>query len=96
MSIVAELQHEALDEKTSVTSLLRKALVVANKLEHADTAKWIEHELKGYRDGKAAIPAYRHLRGIAQVFNPYRGYIPLEFNSVDLADRANALRPAYL
>ena len=43
MSLVSELQQEALDEKASVVGLLRKALVVANKLELKDFTQWIEH-----------------------------------------------------
>jgi len=92
MSIVAELQREALDEKASVGGLLRKALVVAHKLDHADMATWIEHELNGYRGDRASIPTYRHLRGEAKVWNPYRGYQPLTFRgSGEFADKATKM-----
>lgn len=92
VSIVAELQREALDEKVSVSGLLRKALVVAHKLDHADMVKWIEHELNGYRDDRASIPTYRHLRGEAKVWNPYRGYQPLHFGgSGELGDKATKM-----
>ena len=91
MSIVAELQREALDEKTPIAALLRRALVVAHKLDHAEMAKWIEDELNGYPDERTSIPTYRHLRGEAKVWNPYRGYQPLDFGSAELADRATKM-----
>lgn len=87
MTIVAELQREALDEKTSVTALLRKALIVAHKLEQNEFATWIESELNGYPTGEGKTPAYREIRGATRVFNPYRGWIPLDFPSAELVKR---------
>jgi hypothetical protein len=43
-SLVHELQQAALDEKPSVGLLLRKALVVASKLEVSDFEAWAQSE----------------------------------------------------
>ena len=56
-SLVLELQQEALSKDTSVTDLLRKALVVARKLEIADFETWINAELNGFVEG-VKVPAY--------------------------------------
>jgi len=91
-SVVAELQHEALNDKTSVPSLLRKALVVAHKLDHREFATWIECELNGYPAAGTNIPAYRELHGTVQVWNPYRGWIPLDFGSAhSVAERCSKM-----
>lgn len=90
MSLVSELQHEALDEKVSVVGLLRKALLVANKLALKDFIQWIDHELNGY--GDAATPDYREVNGSIHVWNPYRGYQPLEFQKAATAKRYSSMR----
>jgi hypothetical protein len=41
--------------------------------------------LDGY--GKNEVPDYRLLGGAPQVFDPYRGYQPLHFSSIDHAER---------
>lgn len=71
-SIVLELQRDALDPSISVLSLLRKAYVVARKLNVEQFQEWIELELKGY-DGHS-IPEYRSVRGQLRAWNPYHGW----------------------
>lgn len=84
-SIVLELQHDALDRRTPVEDLLRKALVVARKLGITDLQTWLEHELEGYPEG-AEIPDYRVVHGQVKCFNPYRGWIPMLFEDPRQAD----------
>lgn len=84
-SLVEELQKDALNQKVKVTELLQKSLVVATKLKLDEFASWVRLELDGY--GKAKVPAYRVLHGAPQVFNPYRGYQPLHFDSAESAKR---------
>lgn len=74
-SIVLELQQEAMDSKIKVSDILRKALVVATKLEITEFKEWIEKELRGYSG--ESIPEYRKLRGEIKAFNPYQGWIPV-------------------
>lgn len=84
-SLVIELQRDALDQNILVTSLLRKALVVAKKLEIPDFEEWISDELNGY-DTKD-VPLYRELQGSVRVFNPYRGWQPMFFEDTGIADK---------
>jgi hypothetical protein len=72
-SLVRDLQRAALDTSTSVTTLLRMALVVATKLNLAEFASWVQSELKGYSDPDR-IPQYRVLCGEPVVYNPFRGW----------------------
>src|ERR1700682_1402825 len=82
-SLVNELQQAALDEKSSVSSLLRKALLVASKLAVPDFEAWVRNELEGYRD--EPVPNYRVVRGTPKVFNPMRGYQALTVDDPELA-----------
>jgi hypothetical protein len=61
----------------SVSDLLRKALMVAAKLELADIPEWLDKELSGYA-ACDQLPAHRILHGrmMAQTF---QGWIPVQF-----------------
>ena len=56
--------------------MLRKAYLIARKLEIIDFQDWITNELNGYSDFDK-IPAYRNIYGTLKGFNPYRGWIPV-------------------
>ena len=58
--IVIELQREALDEKISIESLIRKAYLVAKKLKLKEFEEWLNQEQNGY---KKEIPEYRNITG---------------------------------
>ena len=60
MGIVIELQREALDESISIESLMRKAYLVARKLNLKDFEEWISQEQNGY---KQKVPEYRNIVG---------------------------------
>lgn len=62
MSIVIELQKAAIDSNSDILSLLRKAYLVARKLEISDFQEWISSELNGYEDYDK-IPDYRMITG---------------------------------
>lgn len=79
-SIVLELQNEALNPNSSVADILRKAKVVAAKLDQDDAIKWIDLELHGYKRCKLSdLPEYRLLTGELQAWNPYHGWVPVGF-----------------
>jgi hypothetical protein len=82
--LVHELQQAALDEKSSVSFLLRKALVVATKLSVSDFELWAGSELEGYQDGQLPLPEYRKVHGAPKVWNPYHGYQDLQCASAKL------------
>jgi len=50
MSIILELQQQAIDSNTDILSILRKALLVSRKLELTDFEQWINNELNGYQN----------------------------------------------
>lgn len=66
-----------MDCETAVSDLLRKALVVANKLQIAEFEKWARQELMGYE--KSPVPDYRRVHGEVMAFNPYHGWQPVAF-----------------
>ncbi len=69
--IVIQLQKEALDDKVEIESLLRKAYLVARKLDLKDFEAWIIQEQNGY---KSDIPEYRIISGLMKAWNPYYGW----------------------
>ena len=81
-SIVLELQRMATDSSVDVGELLRKALVVATKLELTEFRDWIMHELNGY--GESEVPSYRHCRCEIRCRNPYYGLIPVIIQDLSL------------
>ena len=76
-SIVLELQSQCLSDEFDTSSLLRKALVIAIKLEILDLRDWIKKELNGYSKKDTKIPEYRHIDVNYKAWNPYRGWIPV-------------------
>jgi hypothetical protein len=74
MSIVLELQQQAIDSNSDILSLLRKALLVARKLGLKDLQEWIDNELNGYKD-ISKIPTYRQIHGELKAWTPYNGWI---------------------
>jgi hypothetical protein len=78
MPIVLQLQADALDPAISITDLLRKAKVVATKLDQADMREWVEGELTGIN---GRVPEYRMLHGRVMARNPYHGWQPVGFAS---------------
>jgi len=86
VSLVHELQAQALDPNVLVTDLLRKVKVVASKLELGDTIAWVARELDGYPTD-ADIPGYREIRGVAKALNPVRGWLKIEFEDPHLEEQ---------
>lgn len=85
--IVLELQKEALDEMTSIESLLRKAYLVAKKLKLKDFEEWLNQEQNGYTKKP---PEYRKVRGEIKAWNPYHGWIPMVL-SANIADLVSTM-----
>lgn len=83
-AIVLQLQQDALDRDTSASDLVRKALVVAKKLNLEEFEHWISDELNGYGEGD--VPEYRVIPGVLRWWNPYRGWMPLLMEDVAIAE----------
>ena len=82
--IVLQLQNEAASNEVDTTTLLRKAKLIAEKLDQKDAIEWINLELNGYEglaDNK--IPPYRHIEGMPHYYNPYHGWFPISFKTAD-------------
>ncbi len=75
-SIVLELQKELLNSNCDVLSVLRKAHLIALKLNLTEFDEWIKSELNGYHNVNC-IPDYRLAYGELKAFNPHKGWIPV-------------------
>jgi hypothetical protein len=84
-SLIDELQLDASNPAVSVTSLLRKVLMVAAKLELSNIPEWINKELSGYENGDA-VPEYRIVYGTVKARNPFHGWIPVQFPTNDFQE----------
>ncbi|MDA0999403.1 MAG: hypothetical protein O2807_02635 [bacterium] len=92
-SLVEQLQAEALDSKISVTELLRKAKMVAAKLNLDDMQEWLENEMNGYKSmDNDDYPSYRIVTGHPQALNTYRGWEPLMVANAPDLERAISTR----
>ena len=94
-SLVLELQKDALDPSVKVSDLLRKALVVATKLNLSEFKNWIDNELGGYHgDDGSTITQYRHLnlKGELKATHPHFGFIPYTVTHPE-SNRALSRRP---
>lgn len=93
MSLVLDLQKLALDPKSDIIELLRKTWFIARKLKVEPLRLWADNELNGYKEGQK-LPAYRALRGELRVRNPYRGWIPVSFETDAAYAEAISTMPA--
>jgi hypothetical protein len=80
-SLIEELQHDATDQAVRTSDLLRKALLVASKLDIPGVPDWIEKELSGYAAGDE-VPTYRKLRGRVMA-RTFRGWSPVQFPTTE-------------
>lgn len=73
--IVLELERDLLSDNCNILNALRKAKVIASKLNLTEFGYWIDKELNGYSTEKE-VPGYRVVQGILRARNPYAGWIP--------------------
>ncbi|MDQ3803036.1 MAG: hypothetical protein M3416_04175 [Acidobacteriota bacterium] len=59
MHLIQELRNDAIDDKVSLATTLRKAKVLASLLKHDEFKSWIDKELNGYRQDDPNVPDYR-------------------------------------
>ena len=89
MSLIRQLQAEALDPEANITDVLRKALVAATKLDVRETRRWIAQELNGYESPLESVPNYRRIRGRIKGLCPYRGWVPVQFPNTEFENMAS-------
>ena len=64
MTLLEQIQNEAVDGKSDLATVLRKCRVLASRLKNQEFTDWVKHELDGYLEDN--IPEYRILFGQAQ------------------------------
>lgn len=84
-SLVLELQRDALDSSVLVLDLLRKASVVAYKLDVKELQEWVKFELDGYSK-LPQLPDYRFVNGELKARNPFHGLIPVMLDDAKISD----------
>lgn len=93
-SLVEQLQAESLNPRVATEDLLRKAKLVAAKLDLPEFQAWIDCELLGY-DEKDKLPRYRTVQGQLHGLNSMRGWVPLTPSSLtDSVTRTQPVRSA--
>jgi hypothetical protein len=83
-ALVPELVNMASDPAVSTTELLRRALVVANRLNVPEIVSWIDFELNGYKEN---VPNYRMIRGQLVAEHPQNGLIPFLLSDNEIAEK---------
>jgi hypothetical protein len=81
-SLIEQLQMDAVDRDVRTSDLLRKALLVASRLDIPGVPEWINKELSGY-ELKDEVPIYRTLHGRVMA-RTFRGWIPVQFPTSEL------------
>lgn len=81
--IVIELQQEVLKQDCDIVNVLRRAHVIATKLQLTEFDSWITYELNGYPN-QEVCPEYRKIKGVLKAFNPYQGWIPAMINDIEM------------
>ncbi len=76
-SLVLELQKDIVNQSCDLVTALRKAHLIASKLNMAKFDTWIQNELNGYTLSNSDIPEYRNIQGILKFNNPINGWIPV-------------------
>ncbi|MGB4984414.1 MAG: hypothetical protein WBO70_01390 [Erysipelotrichaceae bacterium] len=72
-NLILELQKEISNQECDIISILRKAHIIAFKLNMSDFDNWIYNELNGYYN-KIEIPEYRKIKGELIADHPLRGW----------------------
>lgn len=70
MKLVREIRDGVVDPKVSLSTILRKAKILAATLRNDEFRKWVDSELNGY-SGDIELPSYRKL--IAPVLGNFSG-----------------------
>ena len=58
MTLLREIQLAATDDQVSISTVLRKAKMLAARLQNRDFEDWVNRELNGFEDG-VDLPPYR-------------------------------------
>jgi hypothetical protein len=81
ISLLREIQADAIDSTVQLATLLRKCKVLAARLGNAEFKQWIDNELNGY-ETKEDLPPYRILHVNSQ--GNFRGSFQSWLKNVDI------------
>lgn len=84
-SVVLDLQKDALNHEARISTFIKKAHVLARKLELPELAAWLECEINGYGE-TGEVPWYRVMQGRVRTWHPELGLQPVKFEDPKLAD----------
>jgi hypothetical protein len=86
VSLLREIQEEAASQTTATAGLLRKAQILATRLDHQPLAEWVDRELNGYYDvPHDEVPPYRRL-GKVQVLGNFHGFGGSQMKNAPIAE----------
>ena len=81
MDLIGEIQEDLIKESAKLANTLRKAMVLAHKIQSPELQEWARAELDGYPyDDKDKVPPYRRID--LPVQGEFRG--PLGFKQTEL------------
>ena len=60
MTLLREIQAAATESKVDISTVLRKAKILAARLQNPEFESWVDRELNGY-DDRSSLPRYRML-----------------------------------
>jgi hypothetical protein len=81
--LLLEIQREAVDGKTELSTVLRKFLVLATRLGHQQLKDWAQWELNGYPTS-SELPDYRFFNGLHS-FAHFFGIAGAQLNNAPLS-----------
>lgn len=90
--IVLQLQEDCLKPDFPISALLRKAKVIASKLNVGEFEEWIDSELGGYKGRMIDLPAHRVGLGQPKFFNPYHGWLDVIVGEGNLSEIVSTAR----
>ena len=98
MSLLTEIQQDAVNQNIEISTLLRKCKILAVRLKHEDFKKWVESELDGY-SSKDELPNYRIIDVISfgNFVGPFRSITNMAIPSLALPEEVrNSLKKTFL
>jgi len=95
MDLIESLQNDILEQNTELSSILRKAKVLASKLNNIEIKTWVDLELNGYQN-EEELPEYRKFfavnMGIFDYYDSIRRNIPISVINIPDETMRNTLQ----
>ena len=90
-SVITELQADSMGDEVPIETILKKAKLVAVKLDYPEFVSWCDRELDGYAETDDA-PPYRKVRGELRARELYGPLMPIIFKSAQESEVVNSPR----